>query len=57
MASNIAEGAGRGSKKKFYNFLSIAKGSSYELETQLIIAKNLNYIQEEKFSIISKKHR
>lgn len=39
--SNIAEGAGRTSDKEFSNFLSISLGSSYELETQLILAKNL----------------
>ncbi len=42
--SNIAEGAGRGSKKEFAHFLNIAVGSSFELETQLIIAHNLQYI-------------
>src|SRR5690606_31265320 len=36
--SNIAEGAGRNSVKEFNNFLGIANGSSYELQTQLIIA-------------------
>ena len=40
VASNIAEGAGRNSKKEFRNFLGHANGSSYELETQLRIAKN-----------------
>jgi four helix bundle protein len=42
--SNIAEGAGRNSDKEFVQFLSIAQASSYELETQLIISKNLNYL-------------
>jgi four helix bundle protein len=42
--SNIAEGAGRNSNKEFGHFLSIAHASSFELETQLIISKNLNYI-------------
>jgi four helix bundle protein len=39
--SNIAEGAGRNSKKEFLYFLSIANGSSYELQTQLVIAEKL----------------
>lgn len=38
IASNIAEGAERRSKKDFVNFLSIAKGSAAELRTQLYIA-------------------
>lgn len=44
IASNIAEGAGRNSNKEFKNFLSIALGSSFELETQFIIAEKLGYI-------------
>jgi len=47
IASNIAEGAGRNSKKEFKHFLSIANGSSYELQTQLILTKELNLISEE----------
>lgn len=41
--SNIAEGAGRNSKKEFSHFLSIALGSSFELETQLILAQRIGY--------------
>lgn len=48
--SNIAEGAGRNSNKEFLHFLAIAHASSYEIETQLIISKNLNYISTENFS-------
>ena len=44
IASNIAEGAGRNSDKEFRHFLSIANGSCYELETQLIIAKEIGMI-------------
>lgn len=46
IGSNIAEGAGRGSNKEFVHFLNIAYGSSYELETQLIIANELQFINE-----------
>ena len=41
--SNLAEGAGRRSKKEFKRFLSISQGSVAELETQLIIAERVGY--------------
>lgn len=45
--SNIAEGAGRDTNPQFSHFLNIAYGSSYELQTQLIISERLNYISSE----------
>ena len=48
--SNIAEGAARASKKEFSQFLSIALGSISETETQLIIARNLKYINANNFN-------
>ncbi len=45
--SNIAEGCGRKTNKDFHHFLNIALGSSFELETQLIIAKEFDYIDQE----------
>ena len=45
--SNIAEGAGRDSSPQFNQFLNIAFGSSYELQTQLIISERLNFISKE----------
>ena len=47
--SNIAEGAGRNSRKDFNRFLDVALGSSFELETQLIIANRLKYLDDENF--------
>jgi len=44
--SNIAEGWGRLSKKNYIQFLRIARGSLFELETQIIITKELNYIKD-----------
>jgi len=42
--SNLAEGAGREGTKEFLQFLSISRGSLCELETQIILAKNLGYM-------------
>jgi four helix bundle protein len=44
--SNIAEGFGRNSTKSYVNFLKIARGSLFELETQLIIAETQNLFQD-----------
>ncbi len=41
IASNIAEGRGRGSDGEFRHFLNIAQGSTYEVQTQLLLAKRL----------------
>ncbi|MBK1898016.1 four helix bundle protein [Chryseobacterium paridis] len=43
---NISEGSGRNSDKEFANFINIALGSSNEAENQLILAKDLGYINE-----------
>ncbi|MFV8351448.1 MULTISPECIES: four helix bundle protein [Flavobacterium] len=45
--SNIAEGFGRQTDKSFNHFLNISRGSLNEIETQLIIAKELEFIQNE----------
>ncbi|MGN7866300.1 four helix bundle protein [Chryseobacterium sp. 22458] len=52
--SNIAEGSGRNSNKEFNHFLAIALGSAFELQTQLILVKELNLLSEEKVSILLK---
>lgn len=45
--SNIAEGFGRQTDKSFNHFLNIARGSLNEIETQLIIAKELGFITDD----------
>jgi four helix bundle protein len=41
VASNIAEGYGRSTKGKFRSFLGVARGSTLEVQTQLVIAASL----------------
>ncbi|WP_040248163.1 four helix bundle protein [Psychroserpens mesophilus] len=48
--SNIAEGIGRQTDKETIQFLYISKGSLFELETQLFLANDLNYISEKQLS-------
>jgi four helix bundle protein len=53
--SNIAEGCGRNSDKDFNRFLEISLGSSFELETQIIIAHELEFLTKEEFFDLSDK--
>ena len=48
IVSNIAEGVGRNSKKDTAQFMFIARGSVYELETQLFLSIDLSYFKEHK---------
>lgn len=50
--SNIAEGAGRDTDAQFSHFLNIALGSSFEFETQILIANDLGFFQNDDFNII-----
>jgi four helix bundle protein len=48
--ANLAEGAGRRSQKEFAHFLSNSQGSASELETELIIANRLGFLDEANFA-------
>ena len=48
--SNIAEGCGRNSSPQLANFLQIATGSCSELQYQIILSKDLSYINEQVFN-------
>ncbi len=47
--SNIAEGQGRGTSNEWIHFLRIAYGSLQEIETQLYIAHQLDYLNQESY--------
>ena len=53
--TNIAEGCGRESNIEFNRFLTIAKGSASELEYQLLLAKDLNYISIQSHDFLNDK--
>jgi len=44
--SNIAEGWGRSSRKEYINFLYIARGSYFELDTQILLAQEMNFLEK-----------
>jgi len=54
VVSNIAEGQARNSRREFLQFLSHAKGSLVEVETQLFVARNLNYVREQQIAAVLK---
>lgn len=53
--SNIAEGCSRSSNKEFGRFLEISIGSAFELETQLIIAQELDFLEKKEVDIVIEK--
>ena len=55
--SNIAEGCGRQSNKETIHFLHISRGSLFELETQLILANDLGYIDADINTILQEVER
>ena len=55
VASNIAEGQGRLTRGEFRQFLGHARGSVLELDTQLAIALELNYLSQAQYKILEQK--
>lgn len=53
ISSNIAEGSAKPSDAEFAHFLDTALGSAFEVETQLLIAKNVGYINIELFNSLT----
>lgn len=54
IASNIAEGAGRKSEREFLQFLSHSQGSASEVDTQLLIAFRLRFLNENDYQSLEK---
>ena len=50
--SNIAEGCGRQSDRELANFLNIAAGSASEIDYQLLLAKDLDYITNDQYQLL-----
>ena len=48
IASNIAEGYGRGSSGEYKHYLGVARGANYEVQTQLVISRELGFGNAEK---------
>lgn len=53
MTSNIAEGYGRSTKSDREHFYTMASGSLYEVKSQLILARDLEYIDNEHFTTLA----
>ena len=53
--SNIAEGCGRGTNREYAQFLQIAMGSAYELDYQVLLSKDLKYINPSNYERINGK--
>ena len=53
--SNISEGCGRNRDKEFSRFLDIAQGSAYEVKCQILIARDLGYVDGNKSQLLTEK--
>jgi four helix bundle protein len=52
VASNIAEGSARGTKRDFRQFVKLARGSNCELQTQLVISRRLQFGDDERYEAV-----
>jgi len=55
ISNNIAEGCGRESQKELRNFLNISMGSTKEVESMIVVAQKLDYINNETFTSLIQK--
>jgi len=55
IVANIAEGCGRGSEAEFARFLKIASGSASELQCHLLLARELNFLENRAHTQLEKK--
>ncbi|MCF6279805.1 MAG: four helix bundle protein [Flavobacteriaceae bacterium] len=53
--SNIAEGSSKSTDKHFLKYIEDSLGSAFEWKTQLVVARNINYISEESFKLLEDK--
>jgi four helix bundle protein len=55
--SNLAEGYGRGTRPDYRQFVRIARGSAFEVETQIILAQRLTFLTDEAANVLLAKVR
>ena len=53
--TNIVEGSGQLTRSNYIRFLGMAQGSAYEAEYQILLAKDLGYLESDKFNLLNKK--
>ena len=53
--TNIVEGSGQLTRSNYIRFLGTAQGSAYEVEYQILLAKDLGYLKLDKFNLLNKK--
>jgi four helix bundle protein len=50
--SNLAEGYGRGTRRDYRQFVRIARGSAFEVETQIIVAQRLGFLTDDAANVL-----